>query len=381
MTLYDWPQRVEPAEVDINPDALQRVLEFIAMEVEQGAFPGAMLIATRNGQLFVEQAWGTFADTTGPGQPLNPSVRVMFYSFTKVITATVVAMTQQDGLLDYDTPVCAYLPEFAGGGKESVTIRHLLTHSAGIPNAPHLPLFTEAQWQVTIAAVCTHPLEWQPGSRTSYHATSGMLIAAEAVRRVSGNLHWGESACQRLLEPLGMRQTTFDRPPEGTLVALTPVPKEFPCPLDEQHFPFLGHPAGGAIGSLTDMLRLLNLYLAGGVWDGQVLLKPETLTEMHRVQYQPEIEQALQSGKSPAHEYWGLGWLLRGQTQEHWFGFGNIASENAFGHAGIDTVIGVADPARDLALAFVTTGSPGSAENTIRLRNTVTNLVMQAVKI
>jgi CubicO group peptidase (beta-lactamase class C family) len=147
------------------------------------------------------------------------------------------------------------------------------------------------------------------------------------------------------------------------------------------HFGFIGHPAGGAVGSLTDMLRLLNLHLQGGFWLGKPFLESAEVTEMQRIQYKEEIEQALRFGKTPAHEYWGLGWLLRGQTNEGWFGFGNVASAGAFGHAGINTVIGIADPTRSLSLAFVTTGSPPSDEDTIRLRNTVTNLMMEAAII
>jgi CubicO group peptidase (beta-lactamase class C family) len=370
---------VEPGAVGINPDSLQNVLSFITNEIASGTIPGAALAATRDGKLFIGQTWGTYANTEGTGKLFDTSVLNMFYSFTKVITATIVVMAQQDGLLDYDTPISHYIPGFTGGGKEPITLRHLLTHSAGIPNAPIMPVYTGEQWEQAVAALCTCNTEWQPGSRTYYHGASGMMLAAEVVRRVSGNKPWNDIVHQRLLDPLGMRDTYFTFPPAEKKVALTPQPKTFPCPLDTEHFAFFGHPAGGAVGTVQDMLRLLNLHLNKGSWKGKTLIQPGAFADMHRVQYEKEISAALKAGRTPDHEYWALGWLTRGDTQEGWFGFGNVASEQSFGHAGIDTVIGIADPQRDLALAFVTTASPATAETTVRLRNTVTNLVMKSV--
>ncbi len=385
----EWPEKVDPEEVGADPALLQKALDFIAAEVQGGTVPGAILAATRHGQLFIEQAWGGYIGDQSASRedllPLDPTVRVMFYSFTKPTTATVVALLQQSRLLDYDAPLRSYIPEFSGGGKETITLRHLLTHSAGIPNSPSLPVYTEALWRQAITTLCAMPVEWQPGSRTYYHAATGMLLAAEAVRRVSGRRPWEEIVRQRLFEPLGMTQTTLGFPPPAAKVAFTPRPTNYPCKLDAARsqsgaeYQFIGHPAGGAIGTVSDMLRLLNFHLNQGRWQGKIILQAANCREMQRVQYQQAISEALAAGKTPDHEYWGLGWLLRGQTQEGWFGFGNVVSESAFGHAGIDTVIGIADPAKHLALAFVTTDSPPSSEATIRLRNTVTNLVAQSV--
>jgi len=102
---------------------------------------------------------------------------------------------------------------------------------------------------------------------------------------------------------------------------------------------------------------------------------------MHRVQFASQIERALASGRKPAHEYWGLGWMLRGNTERHWFGFGRKASEKAFGHAGIGTVMGIGDPDRDLGLVFITTDTPGDGQDDVMtLRNGVTDRLIAAVR-
>lgn len=369
---------VAPDTVGVDPKRLSRAVAFVDQELEKGSFPGAALVATRGGRLFLEHYVGTYCNGVRRDVPFGPDVVNMVYSFSKGVTATVVAMVHQDGLLDYDDPVCRYIPEFAAGGKEAITVRHCLTHSAGIPGPPMSPALGEEAWQRNLEVLCDYQLEWEPGSKTHYHGWSGPFAAAAVVRRVCGGRPWHEICRERVFEPLGTTSMTFALPPEDVPVALTPQPGTLPVAL-EAHAGMRGHPGGGCFARVDDMLRLLNLHLNGGVWEGRRLLQEKTFAEMHRVQFAADIEAALARDESPVHEYWALGWLTRGRTTAHWFGFGNVVSERAFGHAGISTVIGVADPETELALAFLTTDAPESNPEAVRLRNTVTNLVASAV--
>ncbi len=101
------------------------------------------------------------------------------------------------------------------------------------------------------------------------------------------------------------------------------------------------------------------------------------------VQYAEEIAAAFSKGNQPKHDNWAVGWLLRGvgpaQGGSGWFGFKDQTNPQIFGHAGIDTVIGVADPRTGVALMFHTTRSPKTSEETVRLRNEATNRVLAAV--
>lgn len=368
---------IEPAQAGFDEVKLAQVGAFIESELAAGRFPGAGLVITRRQRTVLELTWGTYCSPVSRAVPYRLGVLNMLYSFSKVVSATVVVMAAQDGLVDYDLPVWHYIPEFKTGGKETITLRHLLTHSAGIPNAPLGPVLSDSDWQLGVKAVCGHPIEWLAGSKTLYHGLSGLFVAAEVVRRVSGYRTWQDICNERLFEPL---ESTFSFTiPEDNPVALTPQPKELPAKLEPGTYHLLGHPGGGCFGSLADTQKLLNMHLMGGMWNGAQLLKPAAFAEMHRVQYAEKIAETRERGQAQQHEYWALGWLTRGATSTGWFGFGDRASEASFGHAGIDTVMTVADPVHDLAITFMTTDSPEPSEDATRLRCTVTNLVVSAL--
>ncbi|RKX38220.1 MAG: hypothetical protein DRP64_16045 [Verrucomicrobia bacterium] len=372
---------VSPESVNVDPGRLQAAIDFLDEEFAKGSFPGVSLVATRHGETFLEEYRGTYCDGQTRDVPVDGQQLNMVYSFSKVITATVVVMVHQDGLLDYDAPVSTYLPGFKDGGKDKITLRQCLTHSAGIPSVQGMgPVLNDVSWQKNVDAVCAHETEWAPGSKTAYHGLSGAFVAAACARTVCGMKPWNEICRERLFDPLGAKSMTFGLPPADAQVALTPQPKNLPTPLDPAHFAMVGHPGGGGFARAEDMLRLLNMHLNGGVWNGKRLIGKDAFAEMHRVQYAKEIEAAVAAGKAPSHEFWALGWLTRGTTKTGWFGFGDTVSEDTYGHAGIDTVIGLADPKSGLALTYLTANSPKSVEETTRMRNEVTNLVAKSLK-
>ncbi len=114
------------------------------------------------------------------------------------------------------------------------------------------------------------------------------------------------------------------------------------------------------------------------------MIGKETFRELHTVQYAAEINSARAAGKSPTHEPWGLGPLMRGNgpacDSHRWFGFYNQSSLGIFGHAGIDTLIGVGDLKSGIAFTFATTNSPKPAAKTIELRNKVTDSVFEELR-
>lgn len=357
--------------------------EFIAAELREGTFPGASLIVSRKDRIVFQKQWGTYCRLTDRAAPLDRAVLHPLYSFSKLISATVIMMIVQDGRMELDRPISGYLPEFAGEGREKITLRHLLTHSAGIPSAPLGSVRTGEEWDAGLKAVCAVRPEWEPGSKTLYHALTGQFVAAAAVLRVTGAASWEALCRERLFAPLGANSLTFALPADTAPAAITPQPARLPKTLAEA-FTLAGHPAGGCYGTAEDALKVLRLHLKRGKWGRRQLLSEKTLNEMHTVQYRREIAQAAAAGQSPAHEPWGLGPLLRGESSKSgaydWFGFRDQTTPGIFGHAGIDTVIGVADPAAEIALFFVTTDSPKPPEKTAPLRNGVTNRVFAALR-
>jgi len=384
LTRRELLQRVAAAAFVAEPggDRWRELNAFLEAEHAAGTFPGASLIASRGGKVRLERQLGTYCSLERRDAPLTEKVLHPLYSYSKLVSATVVAMACDGGLVEYDAPAHAYIPEFTGGGKEKITLRHLLTHSAGIPNAAFGRVHTAEGWRAAVQTVCSLKTEWEPGSKTLYHGLTGLFVAAEAVRRRAGGKTWEQLCRERLFEPIGARSLTFAAPLEGAPVALTPQPKELPARLEDA-FQYLGHPAGGCFGTVGDALKVLHLHLNRGKWGRKRLLSEKVLAEMHRVQYRAEIQRARAAGTSPVHEPWGLGPLLRGDGPKggshDWFGFRDQAAPGIFGHAGIDTFIGVADPSTGNALIFVTTNSPKTSEKTVALRNGVTNRVFTAL--
>lgn len=355
----------------------QKLIEFIDLELEKDSFPGAGVIVTQNGNRLFERYWGTYCSHVQRANPLDARVSHMLYSFSKGISSTVIMIAHQKKLIDYDAPLNAYIPEYRGGWKDATTIRHLLTHSAGIPRCPLAAVYTQEEWCKGIAAACSASVEWEPESKTEYHAASALFLAAEAVRRTMDMATWDEICREFLFTPLGAESLTF-RIPSDSHIAITPQPKELPSAIDTASFSLLGHPGGGCFGRLEDMIKVLELHLGQGVWNGKQLIRKEELAEMHRIQYEERIAAAIKSGSPRVHEPWGLGWLIRRDLQDHWFGFGQSTCPQTFGHAGIDTVLGIGEPERQIAIAFMTTNSP-SGIMVHRLRNTVTDLIVEEI--
>jgi len=112
----------DPTDAAVDFGRLQEAVSFVERELDAGTFPGAALVAERGGRTILERYWGTYCGADRRDVPYDGSVVNMLYSFSKGIAATVVVMAHQDGLIDYDAPLVTYVPEFAGGGKDGITI-------------------------------------------------------------------------------------------------------------------------------------------------------------------------------------------------------------------------------------------------------------------
>lgn len=375
MSDRELTRRVEPSHAGIDPTRLAEAERFISDELARLSLPGAGLVLARHGSIVLERYWGTCCTMGRPDQPYDGTILNQLYSYSKIITSTVVAMLHQEGLLDYDAPICRYVPQFAGEGREAITLRHCLTHSTGIPNPPLPQVHTSQAWVQAVEVMCREVPAWPPGSRTAYHGRSGSFLAAEAALRVTGAADWDQLCRARLFGPLGADSLSFAVPKDPKRIAVTPHPGQVPQQLETE---CLGHPGAGCFGTLRDAIRVLQLQLNGGGWNGRSLLTQGEMDLVRAVQYADQIAAAKAANEKPQHEFWGLGWLLRGTTTSGWFGFGKLASPRSFGHAGIGTIMGIADPDRDLAIMFSITSEPGG-DDVVKVRNGVTDRLVAAV--
>jgi CubicO group peptidase (beta-lactamase class C family) len=358
----------DPATAGMDGGAVQDVLSAVQDQVDRGSVPGVTLAASRHGRVFVRYAAGrTPAGEACPHDLVFPTM-----SFGKAITASAIARVQALGGFEWDEPVSRYLPEYAQKGKESTTIRHLLTHAAGIPSAGvGVCIPRPDDWTELVAALCAAEAEWEPGSRTAYHGLSAITVGAEVARRASGR-SW-EELYHDVLDPIECGATMEIPPPGSGVVRSSPPPEP-----DQVHY----HPAGGYFTRVDDILRVLHLHLDGGVHGDRVVLPDAAVREMHRAQYGDEIEAARRKGEEPVHEWWAVGWLLAGSCEPSWataavaawFGLSRTPTAHAFSHAGTSTVLGIAEPSTKVAVGLGTTAALDDAA-AVALRATAAQLL------
>ncbi|MFE3514483.1 serine hydrolase domain-containing protein [Streptomyces sp. NPDC059166] len=151
----------------------------------------------------VVDLWGGWADGARTRAWERDTV-VNVWSTTKGPTALCAHVLADRGLLDLDAPVAAYWPEFASEGKESVRVRHLLSHRSGVAGLrdPHT-LAELYDWETTTARLAATAPWWEPGTRSGYHAISYGFLVGEVVRRITGLLP-GEFLRQEITDPLGI---------------------------------------------------------------------------------------------------------------------------------------------------------------------------------
>nr|WP_202434546.1 MULTISPECIES: serine hydrolase domain-containing protein [unclassified Streptomyces] len=170
---------------------------------------GAAVTVLLDGEPVVD-LWGGWADVARI-RPWERDTVVNVWSTTKGPTALCAHVLADRGLLDLDAPVAAYWPEFAAAGKESVLVRHLLSHRSGVAGLrePH-SLAQLYDWEATTAALAATEPWWEPGTRSGYHAISYGFLVGEVVRRVTGLLP-GEFLRKEITGPLDI-DFTIGRP-------------------------------------------------------------------------------------------------------------------------------------------------------------------------
>jgi CubicO group peptidase (beta-lactamase class C family) len=163
----------------------QQVQKTIDELVESGTERGVQVAVYRDGEQVVDAVAGV-ADPDS-GRPVDAGTVFYNFSIVKGATATVVHRLAERGLFGYDTPVAELWPEFAAHGKQAVTVRQVLDHTAGVPG---IPLDTTIEdlcdWDRICAAVADAELWWEPGTKVGYHAYTFGYIVGEVVRRATG---------------------------------------------------------------------------------------------------------------------------------------------------------------------------------------------------
>jgi CubicO group peptidase (beta-lactamase class C family) len=165
---------------------IQEVVAGIADELlGSGVERGLQVAAYVDGQQVVDVAAGLADPATG--RPVEPGTLFYNWSIGKGATATLAHRLVDGGRLAYDTPVAELWPEFARHGKQAITVRQVLDHSAGVPGLPAGATVDDVcDWATMVRALEDAEPWWEPGTRVGYHAYTFGFLVGEIVRRASG---------------------------------------------------------------------------------------------------------------------------------------------------------------------------------------------------
>ena len=167
------------------PPKFAAIREAFAANFEAGREVGASFAVTIDGEPVVD-LWGGTADAAGT-RPWTEDTIVNVFSTTKAMTALCAHMLVDRGLLDLDAPVVRYWPEFAAGGKATIPVRQLMSHTSGLAGVtPKLPLEALYDWTRMVDVLAAETPWWKPGTQSGYHAMTYGYLVGEVVRRVAG---------------------------------------------------------------------------------------------------------------------------------------------------------------------------------------------------
>jgi len=163
----------------------KQVQEAIDQLVESGVERGLQVAVYRHGELVVDAVAGVADPATG--RPVTSDTPFFSFSIGKGVAATVLHALAERGVFAYDTPIVELWPEFGAHGKQTVTVRHALSQSAGVPGLPPgLTVKDLCDWDKMCAIIADAEPWWEPGTKIGYHAVTFGYIVGEIVRRATG---------------------------------------------------------------------------------------------------------------------------------------------------------------------------------------------------
>lgn len=330
-----------PALPALAPDAAGEITRLVQAQIDAGKLPGALVVVGRKDGVVMRGAWGRRAVLPAP-EPMTPDTAFDLASLTKAVaTATSIALLAEDGALTLDDRASRHLAELDRPRTRAITLRQLLTHSAGLPTENRLADYNAGPEHALARLLAVDP-EAKPGARYRY-SDVGYLWLGEVVRRVAGK-PLDAFARERIFAPLGMRETAFHVAPEVRARVAPTEPRETTGVMirGEAHDPRawrLGGVSGnaGLFSTADDLVRFARMMLSDGVLDGVRVLSHESVAALTR----PERVGGVL--RTP-------GWDAR---SDHSRQRGKLLSERAYGHGGFTGVSLWIDPERDLFVLFL----------------------------
>lgn len=334
---------VNPSRVGISAQRLARATDLLDQWADSGEVPVSCLCVGRRGG--VSAPWMR-----------NAADDALFVaaSLTKPVVAITAMQLIERGRLGLDDRVVEYLPEFSGDGKDEVRLRHLMTHTSGLPDqlpenealrSAHAPL------SAFLAGACATPLLFRPGTRVRYQSM-GFVLLGEIVARVAAT-PLPELLRREVFDPLGMADTALGAP-ESWLGRIVPCRLEGDRPATDwdwnsAYWRSLGAPWGGLITTGLDLARLSLAFLGDGALGRYRILSPASVRAMTSNQLVGFPELAEEDRRCRP---WGLGWRLAWPGRSA--NFGDLLGPRSYGHWGATGTLHWIDPEADAFLVLLT---------------------------
>jgi CubicO group peptidase (beta-lactamase class C family) len=342
-------------------DVQSRVQTLLDQLVERDVERGLQVAAYFNGSLVVD-AWAGVADPA-TGRKVDAETLFTVWSCGKGVAATVIHLLVERGLLTYDTPLASVWPEFGAHGKQAITIRHVLTHTAGIPQIPEgISPADLLDWATMCRRVADLEPLWPPGTVMAYHAMTYGWLVGEVAQRVDGR-PFATIVQQEICAPLGIDSLFFGIPdavaprvavleevaapaapaiPPPDILTLPVVPPWRTPSSAWANQRVVQHACLPSSGAIMNARALARHYaaLAGPALDSVSLLPPKRIQQASALQLEAR-DRVLGVPVRRA-----LGYHL-GEPQS-----AMSARSTAFGHAGAGGSLGFADPAYQFAFAL-----------------------------
>lgn len=356
----------KPEELGIDPEKLEAVFARVKRDVDDGILPSASVAVARKGKLAGFRVYGN-AVQGGQLKPATEDTLYTIFSSTKAIVAAAVWTLFEVGLLRLDERVGDIIPEFATNGKEIVTVEQAMLHIGGFPGAP----LGHPQWATRagrLEAFAKWRLNWEPGSKFEYHATSLHWVLMEIIERRTGVDGWKYTR-ERIIQPMGLTNLHVGLPRElnarvADVIHVTPpepppggwgeVTPNAILAFNQPEVRAVGVPGGGGIASAADLAMFYQPLVNGGVTaDGTRIMKAETIEFATKVRTtEKHVDTLLGHPINRA-----LAVCVAGDDgKKNLRGFGHTASGRAFGHAGAGGQIGFGDPETGISIGYCTNG-------------------------
>jgi CubicO group peptidase (beta-lactamase class C family) len=369
-------REVPAEEAGLKQDDVEAIWNAVLAYYRLGLQPAIALCLRVHGKVVLDRAVG-HARGNGPDDgpqaeliEANPDTPFNLFSASKPITAMLAHGLIERGLLKLDAPVATVLPEFEAVGKRDITLRHVLSHRAGLPHVDGgLNLDKLGDHAYIRAELADLEMSSTSGKNLAYHAVTGGYILGEMMREVSGKSP-RQLQKQWVCDPLGMNLMNYGLAKEhrsrAAVDTFTGPPVVYPlskmlekalgmgikevCEVtSDERFLDAIVPSANVFATADEACRYFEMLRCGGILDGQRIFAAETVARAIAPAHFTEFDSVI---KLPIG--YGLGFML-GNALISPFG---PRSEQVFGHMGFTNVLVWADPKRNLSAALLNSGKP-----------------------